>query len=90
MFDHSSNHRTEIKVTPEAATSSPPVRIEAQGAVYWIRPSNVLRVVPTRYSSDSDVRLVFSDGNELTIEKDPRITVDTVAHALWPELANGS
>ncbi len=45
MFDNTQN--TTLNVTPEAATSLPPVRVVLGNDVYWLRPSNVLRVEAT-------------------------------------------
>ena len=84
MLDHSSSSVSNIHHTPEAATLQPPVRIEAGGKAYWIRPSNVLRVVPAHHQYGAELRIVFSDGQFLQLDKEAGLTVDSVAALLWP------
>ncbi len=84
MFDHSSSNRSSFHCTPGAATAEGPVRIEAGGRAYWIRPSNVLRVVSAHEQFGAELRIVFSDGHFIQFDKGQGVTVDSVAAILWP------
>lgn len=84
MFDHSSRNMTEIKMIPESATSTPPVRIEINDKVFWLRPSNVLRI-ETLDDYGEPVRVVFNDGGSITWRDGAGSALaEKIAAALWP------
>lgn len=86
MFDV--KHETNIKersTVPDAATKEPPVRIEVNGEVCWMRPSNVLRIEfkPANMGLPDLVVVTFSDGKEKSY-KGTVNTADNIAVLLWP------
>lgn len=90
MFDHSST--TNINATPDAATATPPVRIALGDAVYWLRPSNVLRVEASAYSGGRPKYLIIylSDGKQISelcqdMKRDEFLSLaDSICAKLWP------
>lgn len=90
MFDNTQH--TTLNVTPEAATSLPPVRVVLGNDVYWLRPSNVLRVEATAYAHGRPryLNIVLSDGatlSSLCTDMQPEAfhqLADSIVSTLWP------
>lgn len=89
MFDVSNETKISVAASsPESATLERPVRIAVNGEVFWLRPSNILRV-EARYLSGrgvpNQVVVTTSDGKELTFVGATENEADAIASALWPE-----
>jgi len=81
-------HETKVENNhvPEAATATPPVRIELCGEIVWLRPSNVLRMeVRKEYCGwPNRVVLTLSDGRDFIFSGGTQETADAIAALLWP------
>ena len=100
MFDVTQSTKVkQAAITPNAATKERPRRVDVGGEVYWLRPSNVLRIevlkANTRgaefgWSESARVAIMFSDNKYLICScetGDRAIAVaDAMAALLWPSL----
>lgn len=74
-------------IAPDAATRESPVRVDVAGEVFWLRPSNVLRIETQRANIGYaiGVSIVLSDGKQLFYRGADTQTADDIAAILWPQ-----
>lgn len=88
MFDVSHDAKVSVAaVTPESAILERPVRIEVNGEVSWLRPSNILRIEASHRSElgvPNQVVVTTSDGKLLHFVGATNDDADAIAAALWP------
>lgn len=87
MFDHTSRHETKLQAIPDAALEKEPRLVEVPGYVFWLRPSDLLRI-EVRIENDMGfapgVTLYFSDGTTKFLRGADSSVAAGIAVVLWP------